>query len=75
MLEENKDQKIPPAAVSTIMAKLHQKEIFSEEFLKEWINNGINDVEKLYLFNEERNKKFMELSQDFITYLTQDEED
>ena len=46
--------------------KLYENKIFSDDFIKDWSENKITDVDKLYLYNEARNEKFKQMAADFI---------
>ena len=57
------------------MMKLHENKIFSDEFIRDWSEGKIVDVEKLYLFNEGRNNQFLEMCKDFIEYVLEEEDE
>ena len=37
---------------------LMEKKLFSEDFIKAWSKNEIKDVEKMFMYNQERDDKF-----------------
>ena len=57
------------------MMKLHENKIFSDEFIRDWSEGKIVDVEKLYLFNEGRNNQFLEMCKDFIESVLEEEDE
>ena len=44
--------------VSTVLMKLMEEKIFSEDFIKIWSKKEIKDLEKMFMYNEERDEKF-----------------
>ena len=61
--------------ISGILMKLYENKIFKDEFVKDWNENNIADIEKLYLYNEARNEKFKEMAADFIECVLGEEDE
>lgn len=49
-----------------------ESEILSKEFILKWSNKQIKDIDKFFLYNEERNEQFLNMSKDFIESLKDD---
>lgn len=56
--------------------KLFETGIFSEEFIAEWSSKeGIKDIDKAFMYNQERDEDFKKIVADFIEWATGDDEE
>lgn len=70
--EDEKYRKFLP----TIMMKLYENGFFSEEFIREWVSaEGIKDIDKAFMYNQERDEEFKKNVANFIEWATEDEEE
>jgi hypothetical protein len=51
------------------MKKFYDVDLFSEEFLLKWGDNKLNELATHFIYKEDFNKKFIELSGPFIEWL------
>ena len=73
-LEANKEKDFGKF-MPTIMNKLYESEIFGREFLMEWSRDEIKDIDKNYMYSEERNEQFKKMIVDFLEYVEGEEEE
>ena len=70
--EDEKYRKFLP----TIMMKLYENGFFSEEFIREWVSaEGIKDIDKAFMYNQERDEEFKKIVANFIEWATENEDD
>jgi hypothetical protein len=74
-LEVNKDNEAYKKFLPTIMMKLFEAGIFSQEFITEWSSKeGLKDIEKAFMYNQERDEEFKKIVSDFIEWATGEDE-
>lgn len=49
--------------------------MFSEQFIKDWSSGNIKDLDKMFMYNQERDEKFKEMAKDFIAYINDEDDD
>jgi hypothetical protein len=74
-LETHKDNENYKKFLPTIMMKLFEAGLFSEEFVSEWAGKeGFKDIDKAFMYNQDRDEEFKKIVGDFIEWATGDED-
>lgn len=56
--------------------KLFEAGFFSEEFVREWSSKeGYKDIDKAFMYNQERDEEFKKIVAPFIEWATEEEEE
>jgi hypothetical protein len=75
-LEVNKEDEKYRKFLPTIMMKLYENGFFSEEFIREWVSGeGLKDIDKAFMYNQERDEEFRKIVANFIEWATGEEEE
>lgn len=73
-LEENKDKDFSKF-LPTILFNMVKEGLLTEEFLLQWGKEQIEDIDKNYLFNANRDAQFREKVQPYLESIDPDEDD
>ena len=73
-LEENKDKDFSKF-FPTILFNMVKEGLLTEEFLLQWGKEQIEDIDKNYLFNANRDAQFREKVQPYLESIDPDEDD
>lgn len=75
-MEINKGNDTYKKFLPTIMMKLFEAELFTDEFIKEWSSKeGLKDIDKAFMYNQERDEEFKTIVADFIEWANGDDEE